>query len=138
MIITPLGLPVEPLVYITTARSDGLGFTISLSTVGNRTIKISHNNFRVSTVAAIIFLNDVQNQNSSKTEGLRTVFGTLAQLLHCLHVVDGQTIWVTFCFDSTLVDVDHMLEFWNLPQHILDKTKGKHNIKEYPHGFRTM
>lgn len=31
-IITPLGLPVEPLVYITIARSRGWGFTISLST----------------------------------------------------------------------------------------------------------
>lgn len=33
-IMTPLGLPVEPLVYITTARSEGWGFTISLPTAG--------------------------------------------------------------------------------------------------------
>lgn len=32
--MTPLGLPVEPLVYITTARSLDWGFTIGLSTVG--------------------------------------------------------------------------------------------------------
>lgn len=31
-IMTPLGLPVEPLVYITTARSEGWGFTITLPT----------------------------------------------------------------------------------------------------------
>ena len=31
-IMTPLGLPVEPLVYITTARSEGWGFTIALPT----------------------------------------------------------------------------------------------------------
>ncbi len=31
-IMTPLGLPVEPLVYITTAISEGWGFTISLPT----------------------------------------------------------------------------------------------------------
>lgn len=33
---TPLGLPVEPLVYITTARSDGRGSTIALATVEQR------------------------------------------------------------------------------------------------------
>lgn len=31
-IMTPLGLPVEPLVYITIARSEGWGFTIGLPT----------------------------------------------------------------------------------------------------------
>lgn len=35
-IMTPLGRPVEPLVYMTTARSDGWGFTISLCTVGDK------------------------------------------------------------------------------------------------------
>lgn len=34
-IMTPLGRPVEPLVYMTTARSDGWGFTISLCTEGD-------------------------------------------------------------------------------------------------------
>lgn len=43
-IMTPLGRPVEPLVYISTARSDGLGFTISLSTEGNKTIIICYSN----------------------------------------------------------------------------------------------
>lgn len=36
MIITPLGLPVEPLVYITTARSDGWGLTNGLLTGGGQ------------------------------------------------------------------------------------------------------
>lgn len=35
-IMTPLGRPVEPLVYMTTARSDGWGFTIPLCTVGDK------------------------------------------------------------------------------------------------------
>lgn len=34
MIITPLGLPVEPLVYITMARSEGWGLTTGLLTGG--------------------------------------------------------------------------------------------------------
>lgn len=42
-IMTPLGRPVEPLVYTTTARSDGLGFTISLPTVGNVVIIMMRN-----------------------------------------------------------------------------------------------
>lgn len=41
--MTPLGRPVEPLVYTTTARSDGLGFTISLPTVGNVVIIMIRN-----------------------------------------------------------------------------------------------
>lgn len=40
---------------------------------------------------------------------LRTVLGTLAQLLHGLHAVNGQTIWVTFCAHFLLVDIDHVL-----------------------------
>lgn len=37
MIITPLGLPVEPLVYIITARSEGTGFTNGMLTATQST-----------------------------------------------------------------------------------------------------
>lgn len=44
-IMTPLGLPVEPLVYMTTARSEGWGFTMGLSTEGQTNKQTSSSRF---------------------------------------------------------------------------------------------
>lgn len=68
---------------------------------------------------------------------LLTVLGTLAQLLHSPHAVDGQFIWVTVCAHFFLVHVDHMLQFWNLRQHILCGTNGKRTIKTISTGVET-
>lgn len=118
-IMTPLGLPVEPLVYITTARSEGWGFTIALPTA-RQTI-----NYNI-----VLYLQYLSTMNSTKEHNqgeseIRTILRQLSQLLYSLHAVDGQSCWVAICAHFLLVHIDHMLQFWKLLQHILGGKRRK-------------
>lgn len=103
-IMTPLGLPVEPLVYITTARSAGSGFTIALPTAG-QTISYCLTLY-------VYFQLEFDTEEKQKRQGVReihTIFRQCAQLSHSLHAVDGESCWVAFCVHFLLVHTDHML-----------------------------
>ena len=54
-IMTPLGLPVEPLVYMMTARSAGLGFTISRFTA--REVPLRWDKVVIQPIASSMFRN---------------------------------------------------------------------------------
>lgn len=120
-IMTPLGRPVEPLVYITTARSDGWGFNISLPPERKMhsnekkkfytyTYIYTHIHiYAVSTCSAIPqFYQDTQRQGE-----IHTIDRKHAQLLYVLHAVDGQARWVTLSVHPLVVHIDHMPEFWD-------------------------
>lgn len=113
-IMTPLGLPVEPLVYITTARSEGWGFTIALPTAR-----------QTNSYCIVLYVWEVFHPfNWTNQKGVReihTILRQRAQLSYRLHAVDRQSCWVAFCADFLLVHVDHMLQFRDLWQHILDR-----------------
>lgn len=116
MIITPLGRPVEPLVYMITARSEGSGLTISLPTAGQTN--------------CCYFSIDVEDGEWKRGGATtRTVFRPHAQLQHRLHAVDGGSCGVAFCAHFLLVHVDHMLQFGTLVKYILDRHQRCRNSK---------
>lgn len=124
-IMTPLGLPVEPLVYITTARSEGWGFTITLPTARQTKLYCICDTFQPQIWLRI----------TTKVRKIHTIVRQHAQLLYGLHAVDGQSRWVAFCAHFLLVHVDHMLQFWNLWKHILDRKKKKPPSQQGPRRF---
>lgn len=109
-IMTPLGLPVEPLVYITTARSDGWGSTITLATVKQRKASLS------CTVPGT-----QQKAQPEHVREIHTVLGLPAPLSYGLHAVDGESCRVAFCAHFLLIHIDHMLQVGDLWQHALNR-----------------
>ena len=115
-IMTPLGLPVEPLVYITTARSEGCGLTTALPTARQ------NKQLRSSTVCMSSFSTEYDKE-AMRVREIHTILRQRAQLFYGLHAVDGEPCWVAFCAHFLLVHVDHMLQFRNLWEHILDRER---------------
>lgn len=83
-IMTPLGLPVEPLVYMITARSDGSGLTIGLITAKQTLLLCG-----IVCMKFFIYEFNTHTQKMHNQIKIRTILGQSTQLLYSLHAVDG-------------------------------------------------
>lgn len=91
-IMTPLGRPVEPLVYITTARSDGWGFIISLPTARKRP------SYRIIYIMLRVHYHSSTNYTKMNKEDGRSRRST-----HCSQEACPAPVWPACCEWTSLL-----------------------------------